>query len=163
MTTQANTDLNMNAARADFAQSITAAYVGNNTISVTDIPTLINDVAGSFDRIMGFTAAAVEPVETVAKATPAQIRKSITPDALISFIDNKPYKTLKRHLTTHGMTVAEYKAKYGLPVDYPTTAPSYSEARSAMAKALGLGQGGRRGARGAAKTKAPARGRANAG
>jgi predicted transcriptional regulator len=63
----------------------------------------------------------------------------------------KPYKTLKRHLTTHGMTVAEYKAKWGLPNDYPTTAPAYSEARSAMAKALGLGQGGRR-----AKAAAPA-------
>src|SRR5439155_1403173 len=81
--------------------------------------------------------------------TAGQIRKSITPDALISFIDSKPYKTLKRHLTTHGMTVAEYKTKFGLPNDYPTTAPAYSEARSAMAKALGLGQGGR-------KAKAPA-------
>ena len=98
----------------------------------------------------GFVEYEAPVVETVTKATPAQIRKSITPEALISFEDGKPYKTLKRHLTTHGMTVAEYKAKWGLPNDYPTTAPAYSEARSAMAKALGLGQGGR-------KAKSPAK------
>jgi predicted transcriptional regulator len=80
----------------------------------------------------------------VVKATPAQIRKSITRDALISFEDGKPYKTLKRHLTTFGLTIEQYRAKWGLPADYPTVAPSYSEARSAMAKALGLGQGGRK-------------------
>jgi predicted transcriptional regulator len=62
---------------------------------------------------------------------------------LISFIDGKRYKTLKRHLTTHGLTVAEYKARYGLPADYPTTAPSYSEHRSAMARTMGLGSKGR--------------------
>jgi predicted transcriptional regulator len=55
-------------------------------------------------------------------------------------------------LTTHGLTVAEYKARFGLPNDYPTTAPAYSEARSAMAKALGLGQGGRKPPKATAKT-----------
>ena len=95
--------------------------------------------------------AETQTSEPASKATAAQIRKSITPDALISFIDGKSYKTLKRHLPTHGTTVDEYKARFGLPKDYPTTAPAYSEARSAMAKALGLGQGGRKG-----KAAAPA-------
>ncbi len=73
------------------------------------------------------------------KPTAAQIRKSVTDAALISFIDGKPYKTLKRHLTTHGETLASYKAKYGLPGDYPSTAPSYSAQRSEMARRIGLG------------------------
>lgn len=70
---------------------------------------------------------------------PAQIRKSITPDALISFVDGKPYKTLKRHLTGNGMTIEEYRERYGLPRYYPSTAGSYSEERSKLALALGLG------------------------
>ena len=109
---------------------------------MSDLPALIR---ATHDALAGIGAPPAPTVETVTKATPAQIRKSITPEALISFEDGKPYKTLKRHLTTHGMTVAEYKAKWGLPNDYPTTAPAYSEARSKMAKALGLGQGGRKG------------------
>ncbi len=130
---------------------IVSAFVGNNTVAVTDLPALIK---ATYAALNGIGAPEVVEAEAVSKPTSGQIRKSITPDALISFEDGKPYKTLKRHLTTHGMTVAEYKAKWGLPNDYPTTAPAYSEARSAMAKALGLGQGGRKGK---APAKAPAR------
>lgn len=71
------------------------------------------------------------------------IKRSIGHDGLISFVDGKTYKTLKRHLTGHGLSPAQYRTKYGLPADYPMVAPSYSEARSALAKAIGLGQGGR--------------------
>jgi len=135
-------------ATISLAAEVVAAYVGNNTVAVSDLPGLIRAV---HDALAGVGAPVEAPSEPVAKATTVQIRKSITPDALISFIDGKPYKTLKRHLTTHGLTVEEYKARFGLPKDYPTTAPAYSEARSAMAKALGLGQGGRK-----AKAAAPA-------
>jgi predicted transcriptional regulator len=123
---------------------LVAAYVGANRVGVGDLAALVNSVhaalkgAGSPD----VASAAIEPS---VKLTAAQIRKSITPDALISFIDGRPYKTLKRHLTGHALTVAEYKDRYGLPADYPMTSASYSEARSAMAKAIGLGQGGRKG------------------
>lgn len=135
----------------ELTAEIVANYVANNATPVSDLPALIR---ATYDALAGVeSGGTVEKAADVAKATPAQIRKSITPDALISFIDGKPYKTLKRHLTTHGTTVEEYKAKYGLPTDYPTTAPSYSEARSAMAKALGLGQGGRKGKVGAAKSR----------
>lgn len=138
----------------ELTAEIVANYVANNTTAVSDLPALIK---ATYDALAGVeSGGTMEAVETVTKATPAQIRKSITPDALISFEDGRPYKTLKRHLTTHGMTIAEYKAKWGLPNDYPTTAPAYSEARSAMAKALGLGQGGR-------KAKAPAKARASKG
>ena len=124
------------------AADVVAAYLSNNAIAVADLPELIRNV---HDALSGVgVAAPADIVETTAKVTAAQIRKSITPDALISFVDGRPYKTLKRHLTTQGLTIDEYKARYGLPADYPTTAPAYSEARSAMAKAAGLGQQGRK-------------------
>ena len=126
----------------ELTAEIVANYVANNSTPVSELPALIR---ATHDALAGIGSPPAPTVEVVTKATPAQIRKSITPEALISFEDGKPYKTLKRHLTTHGMTVAEYKAKWGLPNDYPTTAPAYSEARSQMAKALGLGQGGRKG------------------
>mgnify|MGYP002381809989 CR=1 FL=1 len=77
------------------------------------------------------------------RTTPAQVRKSITPEALISFEDGRSYKTLRRHLATHGLTPDEYREKWGLPADYPMVSANYSAARSAMAKSLGLGQKGR--------------------
>lgn len=116
---------------------IVSAYVVENKVSSEDLSALIKSV---FQSLSTVNEPAAEPVaEGPAKATNAQIRKSITPDALISFEDGRPYKTLKRHLTKQGLTVAEYKAKWGLPNDYPTTSASYSATRSAMAKSLGLG------------------------
>jgi len=134
----------------EMTAGIVAAYVENNKVAVTDLPALIK---ATHDALAGIGVPELVPVETVSKLTAAQIRKSITPDALISFEDGKAYRTLKRHLTTMGLTVAEYKAKWGLGNDYPTTAPSYSEARSAMAKALGLGKGGRKPAAAKGKSK----------
>jgi predicted transcriptional regulator len=73
--------------------------------------------------------------------TPAvSVKKSITPDHLISLEDGKKYKSLKRHLTSRGMTPDEYRAKWGLPKDYPMVAASYSAQRSNLAKTLGLGR-----------------------
>lgn len=122
---------------------IVSAYVSNNTLSVGELPELTRAVHAALSTA-GVPRGEENLEAPVVKATPAQIRKSITRDALISFEDGKPYKTLKRHLTTFGLTIEQYRAKWGLPADYPTVAPSYSEARSAMAKALGLGQGGRK-------------------
>lgn len=73
----------------------------------------------------------------------ASVKRSITPDALISFIDNRPYKTLKRHLTRHGHDMKTYREAYGLPSDYPFVAPNYSATRSEIARKLGLGARGR--------------------
>lgn len=121
---------------------VVGAFVGNNRVAVADLPGLVQSVYSAFASAgVPLATEAAAPVE---KPTASQIRKSITPDALISFEDGRPYKTLKRHLTTLGLTIPEYKAKWGLPQDYPTTAPSYSQARSIMAKALGLGLGGRK-------------------
>jgi predicted transcriptional regulator len=119
---------------------IVAAYVGSNKLEVSEIPALVAGVHASLSGANQPTAL-VEP--PTAKPTAAQIRKSITDDTLVSFEDGKGYRTLKRHLTTLGMTPSDYIAKWGLPSDYPTTAPSYSRQRSEMAKAIGLGSRGR--------------------
>jgi len=118
---------------------IVAAYVANNSIPVAQLPDLISSVHASLNALVNGTSQA-GAAEEVEKATPAQIRKSITPDALISFIDGKPYKTLKRHLTGHGLDPYSYCQRYGLPADYPMVAQSYSETRSQLARNSGLGQ-----------------------
>ena len=137
---------------------IVSAYLTNNSVRAEDIPGLIRSVRATLTE--DTSPPAPEAAPETPKATGAQIRKSITPDALISFVDNKPYKTLKRHLARHGMSMDDYRARFGLPKDYPSVAASYSARRSEMAKSLGLGARGR-GAGAAAAPKedaaAPAR------
>lgn len=123
--------------------SVVSAYVGAHSVAIDALPALITNVYDALSQA-GSPDPASAPGEPIIKLTPQQIRKSIEPDALISFIDNRPYRTLKRHLRRHGLTVEAYKARYGLPTDYPTSAPTYSAARSALAKAHGLGIGGRK-------------------
>ncbi len=120
---------------------IVASYVGNNThVQAAEIPNIIRQVRSA---LMESDSPAAQPEAETQKATAAQIRKSVTPDALTSFVDNKPYKTLKRHLARHGMTMDDYRQRYGLPANYPSVAPNYSAARSEMARKLGLGARGR--------------------
>ena len=90
------------------------------------------------------------------KADKRAVNKSITPDALISFVDNKPYKTLKRHLGRRGLDMASYRERYGLPSTYPSVAPNYSAARSEMAKKLGLGAQRRGAGKPATESASPA-------
>jgi predicted transcriptional regulator len=115
---------------------LVSAYISNNSVRPADLGELIATV---HQTLSGLREPAQPAVEQVEKPTPAQIKKSITPEGLISFVDGKSYKTLKRHLTTNGLDAHAYRAKYGLPVDYPMTAASYSEQRSKLALALGLG------------------------
>ena len=127
------------------ASELVAAYVSNNRVPATELPGLIGTVHAALNGIASGTAASgtTAPAEEIEKPTAAQIRKSITPDALVSFVDGKRYKTLKRHLTKHGLDPHSYRAKFGLPSDYPMVCPSYSAARSALAKNIGLGLPGR--------------------
>ena len=130
---------------------IVSSYVGAAShMNAAEIPNLIRSVRAALSEDAA-PASSAEP-ETV-KATKSQITKSMQPHALTSFIDGKPYKTLKRHLTRHGHTMDSYKAAYGLPNDYPSVATDYSAARSAMAKTIGLGAKGR----GRPATPAPAK------
>lgn len=123
------------------AADIVAAYVANNSVPVAELPALLSGVHVALAGLSGTSVSAESQAE---KPTSAQIKRSIKPDALISFIDGKPYKTLKRHLSGHGLTFEEYRARYGLPADYPSVAASYSAMRADFARSLGLGTQRRR-------------------
>ena len=121
----------------DLTADIVAAYVGNNPLQMAELPGLISQVHGALSGIAH--ADAKEPEEPLKPAV--SIRKSITPDYIICLEDGKKFKSLKRHLRTHyDLTPEQYREKWGLPADYPMVAPSYAEARSRLAKEMGLGQ-----------------------
>ncbi|MGU3546938.1 MucR family transcriptional regulator [Methylobacterium sp. A52T] len=124
---------------------LVAAYVSNNPVPAAELPALIARVHGAISGLVAGTPAAqagAAPQAEVEKPTAAQIRKSVRHDGIVSFIDGKLYKTLKRHLASHGLDPRSYRDSYGLPTDYPMVAPGYAEQRSALAKAIGLGQPG---------------------
>lgn len=139
----------------DLVAAVAASYFENSHVNSSEIANVIAQIASSLAAVGLSGSSAAEPAEQAATttATRAQIRRSITPEALISFEDGRSYKTLKRHLTGKGLTPAQYREKWGLPADYPMVSPSYSEARSQMARDLGLGQRGAE-ARAALATKA---------
>ena len=115
---------------------IVAAHVSNNAVSNTDLPDLIKTV---FTTLSGLNGTPAEPEPEQKPAVP--IKKSITDDHLICLEDGKKLKMLKRHLATaYNMTPEEYRAKWGLPHDYPMVAPNYSKTRKDLAKKIGLGR-----------------------
>jgi predicted transcriptional regulator len=124
----------------EMTADIVSAYVGNNSVSAADLPSLIQSVHGA---LSGVTMAAA-PVEAAPKEPAVSVKRSIQPDFLICLEDGRKFKSLKRHLRTrYNLTPEEYRAKWGLPKDYPMVAPNYAKARSDLAKQMGLGQGGR--------------------
>ncbi|GJE60746.1 MucR family transcriptional regulator [Methylobacterium trifolii] len=133
----------------ELAVDIVSAYVSNNPVPSTELALLIRAVHASLSNLEAATANEEPAVE---KPTAAQIRKSITPEHLVSFEDGKTYKTLRRHLTKLGLSPEAYRTKWGLPVDYPLTSPNYSAQRSELARTLGLGQQRKMGATKAAVT-----------
>jgi predicted transcriptional regulator len=127
----------------ELAAEIVSAYVSNNPVPPAELPALIARVHDAVSNLTATgSAGAAAPDAEIEKPTPAQIRKSIRDDGIVSFIDGKTYKTLKRHLSSHGLDPRSYRDRYGLPADYPMTAPSYAAQRSALAKAIGLGRVG---------------------
>ena len=122
----------------DMTADIVSAYVSNNRVAPAELPALIASIHATIAQVVAGPAASADT--GASKATPAEIKRSITADTLISFEDGKPYKTLRRHLTLRGLTPEAYRAKYGLPSDYPMTSAAYSAHRSELAKSLGLGQ-----------------------
>jgi predicted transcriptional regulator len=123
----------------ELTAEIVASYVESNTVGAADLPGLIQTV---YQALGGAGKTEPEP-EARTKLTPAQIRKLITPDAITSLEDGRTYKSMKRHLSLRGLTPAAYRTKWGLPDNFPMVAPSYSAARSALAKSAGLGAKGR--------------------
>ena len=128
----------------EMTADIVSAYVGNNTVAAETLPSLIANIHAA---LSGVSNGPVE-VEPEPKEPAVPIRKSIAPDFLICLEDGRKFKSLKRHLRTkYDMSPEEYRAKWGLPKDYPMVAPNYAKARSELAKSMGLGQGGRKPAR----------------
>ena len=116
---------------------IVAAYVSRNSVPVSELPNLIRSVHDSLTKL----GSAPTTAEPVAKREPAvSIRKSVTDDFIISLEDGRKFKSMKRYLSGLGMTPADYRAKWGLPSDYPMVAPAYAARRSALAKTIGLGR-----------------------
>ncbi|SIQ23566.1 MucR family transcriptional regulator [Bosea sp. TND4EK4] len=142
----------------DLVAGIVSAYVAHNRVPTADLPGLI---ATTHAALVGLGK---EPAPVVEEKAPAvSVRKSITPEFLICLEDGKKFKSLKRHLrTAYDMTPEEYRSKWGLPADYPMVAPSYAEARSQLAKKMGLGNQRRKGTAPAAQPPAKRGRRANA-
>ncbi len=138
--------------------TIVSAFASHNALRGKDLPKLI---AKTHAALAGLgSAQAGEPAaEAAEEFTPAvSARKSLGKrEVILSMIDGKPYKTLKRHLSRHGLTPDDYRARYKLPADYPMVAPAYSEARRDVAKRLGLGRKPRAAAAPAAEGAAPPR------
>jgi predicted transcriptional regulator len=126
------------------AAELTIAWLGNNNtrVQAEDVPAFLRQMHGALNQL-----AAPQDSETAAEA-PAQeyipavsVRKSLAdPANIISMIDGKSYKTLRRHLSTHGLTPEQYRERYNLKADYPMVAPDYSAARRDMAHRIGLGR-----------------------
>ena len=116
---------------------IVAAFLSHNAVAIADLPNVIQSV---YRALSGVAAPAPAPVAE--KPVPAvPIKKSVTPDYIVCLEDGKKLKMLKRHLSsTYNLTPDEYRAKWGLPPDYPMTAPTYAAQRSSLAKSIGLGR-----------------------
>ena len=122
----------------ELAVEIVAAFVANNSLPIAELPGLINATHAALERL---ASGPLDVAPQVEKKEPAvSIRKSLTPDFLVCLDDGKKFKSLRRHLATLGMTPDQYRAKWGLPSDYPMVAPNYAAARSQLAKRSGLGQ-----------------------
>ncbi len=121
----------------EMTSEIVSSYVEKNTIGASELPALIQSV---YRALSGVTTT-VEVVEAPVKEPAVPLRRSITPDFLVCLEDGRKFKSLKRHLRTrYNLSPEDYRAKWGLPKDYPMVAPNYSAQRSALAKTLGLGR-----------------------
>lgn len=119
---------------------IVAAYVQKHVVPASGLRELISSVQAALQNAKNSNSVLVQPI--VEQQKPAvSIRKSVSDDFLICLEDGKQYKSLKRHLSTkYGLTPDEYRAKWGLPDDYPMVAPAYAAKRSELARSHGLGQ-----------------------
>ena len=132
----------------ELATELTIAWLGNqnNRVSAEDVPAFLRTMHATVTELAGGGAtSAGEDAGPAQEFAPAgSVRKSLaSKDHILSMIDGKPYRTLRRHLSTNGLTPEDYRSRYNLKADYPMVAPSYSEQRRAMAKKIGLGAKGR--------------------
>jgi predicted transcriptional regulator len=131
------TDNPKNTGRIGLTVDLISAYVSNNPVPISELPSLIEQIHQSLAGLSNGSAA--NPVERLTPAVP--IKKSVNPEYIVCLDDGKKFKSMKRHLTTaFGITPEEYRAKWNLPTDYPMVAPAYAAARSELAKKIGLGR-----------------------
>ncbi len=134
-----------NTSSIELATELTVAWLGNNNTRVhaEDVSAFLKSMQ---EAVNGLSASNAQPSEPAPETEPeykaaVTARKSLaSPDHIISMIDGKPYKTLRRHLSSNGLTPDEYRKRYGLKADYPMVAPTYSEHRRSMAHKIGLGR-----------------------
>ena len=149
---------NQQATLIELTTHIASAYVGNNSVAASDLPSLIRNIHAA---LSGVEKPVEAPVEIKTPAVP--IKKSLNDDYLICLEDGRKFKSLKRHLRTkYNLSPDEYRAKWNLPRTYPMVAPAYAAARSNLAKQMGLGQGGRQAAVAKPAAKAAPKARAKA-
>lgn len=128
---------NKNDALIELAADIVSAYVSKNALPAAELTALIGEVYSALRR----TAAGEAPQSTEPPKPAISVKKSITPEYIVCLEDGKKFKSLKRHLRTHyNLSPEQYREKWVLPSDYPMVAPNYAEARSQLAKKMGLGQ-----------------------
>jgi predicted transcriptional regulator len=126
----------MSKSTAELAAELVASFVSHNSVPKLELPDLIQTV---HDRLKQIETGPASP-QPEPKTPAVPIRKSVTPDYLICLDDGRRFKSLRRHLSTLGMTPEQYRVKWGLSKDYPMVAPNYAATRSALAKKIGLGQ-----------------------
>jgi len=134
----------------ELAAELTVAWLGNQNVraAAEDVPAFLRQMHATIEGLsapqLSASAETLNPTQEQEFIPAVTVRKSLaSKDHIISMIDGKPYKALRRHLSTHGLTPEEYRARYKLRPDYPMVAPTYSEQRRAVARELGLGQKGR--------------------
>ena len=120
----------------DMTAEIVSAYVANNNVDPADLPNLIREIHSALTQ-----AGNVQAISGTELSPAVAIKKSVSADYIVCLEDGKRFKSLKRHLHTHyNLSPEEYRAKWGLPHDYPMVAPNYAKTRSALAREMGLGQ-----------------------
>ncbi len=127
----------------ELAAELTAAWLANpNTrTAADDVPAFLIAMHNAVAKLAGNQDAEPEAASTTVAEPAVSVRKSLaSPDHIISMLDGKKYKTLRRHLSTNGLTPEQYRERFNLKPDYPMVAATYSEARRAMAKSIGLGR-----------------------
>ncbi|MBI2720392.1 MAG: MucR family transcriptional regulator [Rhizobiales bacterium] len=123
----------------ELAAQIAAAYVGNNTVPQAELPRLIGEVYRALEAAVEGQQSAKGEADELRPAI--SVKKSVTAEYIVCLEDGKKFKSLKRHLRSHyNLSPEQYREKWNLAADYPMVAPNYAEARSNLAKRMGLGQ-----------------------
>jgi predicted transcriptional regulator len=127
----------------ELATELTIAWLSNpNTrANATEVPDFLRSMHEAVNGLTGSTGSSDQAPAAAEHVPAVSVRKSLSSrDSITSLIDGKPYKTLKRHLSNHGLTPHDYRKRYGLKSDYPMVAPAYAETRRELAKKIGLGR-----------------------